>query len=289
MGYSIATPLKSALARDAMWAFMQDHYQPWHKVEPPEDQLQPLESDPGFPHSMAFPQGPTNPDYDFTGQLCRDGNLAYDRGKHRIGYNYRVSHGPSGDYAWAILRWMALRAGRHKSFSKRLGQTAGVPYTVYDGHEAWPVLCRLDWEGKCPNRERWCLVDDNGFKPVRRDWMPMGDLENVERKIIVHTFKDKDSILTAFLKMNLPDEWVAEAALELDTLPAVFEGTDPIWVRQTFSVLQKLGCKVTLEKGPFVLDGWRKTTADAIEHAYVARERAIQAELSRLTALWEAR
>jgi hypothetical protein len=286
MGYSIATPLKSAKARDEMWAFMQEHHRPWHEVEPSEDELQPLESDPGYPMSMAMPQGPTNPDYDWTGYLCRDGDLHYDNGKHRIGFNYGAGFGPCGDYGWATLRWMALRAGRVRTFKKGYGIEMLVPYTVYDGYEAWPVLDRDHWEYTAPEKARWCRVDRHGCKPVRREWIPPGDLENVERKVTLHTFKSKDAILAMLRKQKLDEGWIAEAAVELDTLPTVFEGTEPTWVRRLFDELQKLGCKVTLEKGPFVLDGWRKATADAIDHAYVAREQAILTEMSRLTALW---
>jgi hypothetical protein len=290
MGYSIATPLKSAKARDEMWAFMQEHYKPWNEVEPPEAELQPLEGTPDFPMAMAFPQGPTNPDYDFTWQLCRDGDLSYDNGKNRIGYNYGASYGPSGDYGWAVLRWMALRAGRVRKFKKKYGLEEVVPYTVYDGYEAWPVLVRSEWEDKVDKRARWCLVSPLGTKPVRREWIPMTGIDEVvARKVILHEFKSKDAILAMFRKQKLEEDWIAEAIAELEELPTTFEGTEPSWVRRVFDELQRLGCKVTLEKGPFVLDGWRKATADAIDHAYVAREKAIDAELKRLSTLWDAR
>ena len=150
------------------------------------------------------------------------------------------------------------------------------------------MLERSVWEGKVTGRTQWCLVSPLGTKPVHREWIPlMGHDQMVERKVILHTMKDKDAVIAMLRAQGLSEESSAWALT--GALPAKFEGTEPTWVRRISDELQKLGCKVTLEKGPFVLDGWRKATQDAIEHAYVAREKAIDAELSRLTDLWENR
>ena len=128
MGYSCATPIRNPKLRNEMMKFLRKNFRPWSVVTA------------GTDHAI-------DPDYDPTiHRLCRDGDLDYDSGKCRIGFNYHsMPPGGLNDYVWGTLRWIAVRIGRRKPFAKLLPGKGSVPYTVYDGNEAWPVLTRPEW------------------------------------------------------------------------------------------------------------------------------------------------
>jgi hypothetical protein len=130
--------------------------------------------------------------------------------------------------------WMAQRVGRLRTFTKKAKDCGAVPYVLYDGHEAWPVLERSEYEGKVGNDSEW-LVDD-GFRGMvsLADWEERMQKERMQ--------KTKDEGLTGQAK---------EAALQAAE-----------------NMLNWLAGK---RKGSEIVD------------------KAIKAELERLTELWEAR
>lgn len=140
MGYSCAAPIQSPKARDRMFAFLEKTYRDWAVV--------------------------CGTERDYPRSVCHDGQLAYDHGKNRIGFNYR-SLGDEDHYIFSLLRWIALRVGRKRVF-KKLSPVA-VPYIVYDGHEAWPTLLKDTWKD-APEDFRWYLVDEHGFQRADRPW-----------------------------------------------------------------------------------------------------------------------
>jgi len=145
VGYSIATPMKSVKAKAEMRAFMDEHYRDIKAVT-------------GGRYN-AFAHGPTD-------------DLAYDHGKCRLGFNYNCPD-PERDYIFALVKWMALRAGRRRKLEvfEQTGVMAVVPYYVYDGFEAIPIVLVSEWKGKeppypwpdNPNCEAWPLVDEHGW------------------------------------------------------------------------------------------------------------------------------
>lgn len=168
MGYSCATPIRSPKLRDEMMGFLKKNFRPWSVITA------------GTEHACP-------PEYDPTLQrLCRDGKLDYDSGKCRIGFNYHsMPPGGLNDYVWGTLRWIAVRVGRRKSFAKRLPGKGAVPYTVYDGYEAWPVLARPEWDLRnTPEDHQWCLVDSDGFKPEQRYWADRGFLSSLSAMVL---------------------------------------------------------------------------------------------------------
>lgn len=158
MGYSISVPLKSKKARDEALCFLREHFKSWTQVKP------------DLTGAISVTVFDEDPDMDWTRGLCSDGELSYDHGKHRIGFNCTLSGGFIGEYAWAVLRFIALRWGRVRKLKKFTGTDDCVPYVVYDGCEAWPVLQRDAWAEKISEEGRWCLVDAVGYKPLRRPW-----------------------------------------------------------------------------------------------------------------------
>ena len=156
---------RSHKARDIMLAFLAQHYQPWHQLQPPSDDADAHKY--GFPHWV-------DPEYDWSHYLRRDGGLSYDHGKIRIGFDCSpTTGGPHGDYAFNILRWIALQVGRRRPFTnvQRFGFSGTAPYIVYDGGEAWPVLASPEWDhAVVTDKALSWITDERGFKPLMRPW-----------------------------------------------------------------------------------------------------------------------
>jgi hypothetical protein len=79
------------------------------------------------------------------------GNLSYDDGKCRIGFNYSPSE--FGHYhMWALLAWAARKVGRRRRFHDAAsGLLVTAPYVMYDGVDCYPVVAERprgaeDWQ-----------------------------------------------------------------------------------------------------------------------------------------------
>ena len=143
MGYSIAVPLKSHKAREQMFEWLSAHLRPWSAI------------------TRDHPEIRVSPDYDTTRYLLRGEDLSYDKGRTKIGFDQSIT----SHQTICILRWCSLKLGRRRPFRKEYKLDVSVPYIVYDGFQGWPTLNKDEWEGKCPESARWCLVDRFGFKP----------------------------------------------------------------------------------------------------------------------------
>ena len=113
MGYSIAAPVKSYVARDKMLTFLEQEYKTWPEL---------------YYHK---PKG--TPSY-LRGPLGAD--LSYYHGKCYIGFDYNAASGER-EYAFSIVRWIALKIG--KQFKK-----VGMPYYNYDGDEVIGIVTTGD-------------------------------------------------------------------------------------------------------------------------------------------------
>ena len=220
MGYSFSTPCKSEKARDEMFSFLEEHYRAWDKlIEPFKEEMERMQ---GKRILMPF----ISLDTRLRGPLTED--LSYDHSKYKIGFDYGAGFSDGERY------WMAQRVGRRRTFTKKAKGCGAVPYVLYDGYEAWPVLERSEYADKVGNDSEW-LVDD-GF----RGMVSLADWEDRMQKERMQEAKEEG--LTAQAK---------EAALEA-----------------AGNMLKWLAGK---RKGSELVD------------------KAIKAELTRLTKLWEAR
>jgi hypothetical protein len=204
MGYSIAARAKSQKTKARMLAFLAKHYRPLHVIQLPDSEYS--------REIEEYEFQTTEKDYDWTRWITDD--LSYDDAALAIGFDCRTSGGPEGDYAWAILTWIATRIGRKRPFTTT-GITEPVPYVVYDGREAWPVLVRSEWEHRCPEKWRTRLVDDNGFRPIFRPWKRKSPKPNLGLKamglILEPAYKKRDAMIREELQ-RLSDLWEQEQA-----------------------------------------------------------------------------
>jgi hypothetical protein len=135
MGYSIATPIRSDALHTKMLAFLDREWQPFPVLA-------------GRPrNSPTYIRGPLS------------GDLSYDHGKRRIGFDYGAVSGYEREYAFATCRWMALRVGQRKRFE---GLDRLVPYYIYDGHEATPVLIAAEWANSV--KKKYSVSDEYGLR-----------------------------------------------------------------------------------------------------------------------------
>lgn len=142
MGYSISTRAKTQALQKKMLAFMQKNYRNWPTVR-------------GQSNGNAYAGNPTN-------------DLSYDRAKKIIGLDYGALSGWERVYAYAVVRWMALKVGSlRKKFPGVVPKETSkpVPFMVYDGYESWPILlvetpAQLK---KLPEDRRWCAYTPLGM------------------------------------------------------------------------------------------------------------------------------
>lgn len=261
MGYSISVPLRSTRAYDVCLAFLREHGRPWSQVRPPM----------AAQGAVGF-----NTDLNWTTNIVSGSDLSADRVKNRVGFNCGLSDGLSDEYALTLLRFCALRWGRVRPLRSFTGTHDSVPYIVYEGHEAWAVLRRSEWEDQVPPESWWCLVDDLGCRRWRRPWEGPWNPALAPRAVLV----DADALLASpearklLLNLGVSEEEVAG-----------FDGEiicDPIQVNRVHAKLVSLGLDAKIDLGPIVLHGWRKEAANDMEATYQACEEAVRAEMLRL-------
>jgi len=283
MGYSASTPMKSTKARDEMIAFLEEHYRPWLDVQPTgiED---------GMLNSYM-----TSEDYDWSTHICTGEELAYNPGKLKVGFNFSHSGGILGHYGFSILRWMALRAGKTRKVSQKEfpGLKGSFPVFQYDYDPAWPVLPRSQYEGNVPKKVEWCLTDDNGFKPYRRPWdgpMPLPEREEEVLVSVTLLSAPKAGMVVGKLQRILGIS-KSEAWDIVNNVPYTWED-ETVARNIEFGLGGRCPLKRTHETRKYKageLSGVLAMVVEVEEPIIQACEKAIMAELQRLTDLWEAR
>jgi hypothetical protein len=163
MGYSIGFLARSPALAKRTASFMRKHYRPWPEVAGDGS------------GSGQYASGPRE-------------SLAYDKRKGVIGVDYGPVSGWEREYAFAIVRWMAIRAGRRRSSFRKDAVTPHVlespaPYMTYDGYENWPILVVASAKElrAVPKSARWCATDRLGMKaePWRQIATVLFDLKGV--------------------------------------------------------------------------------------------------------------
>lgn len=171
MGYSIGVQCRDKDTRDKMLKFLRANLRPGYVLFEGQEFpfLLGVESksyDPTqYPRTEKDdPPTPENPE--------GISGLSYIHRQNVIGFDYGCLNGATREYAFAILRWLAVAVGKRKV--PRTGRkltdpdvTVPVPFIIYDDQEEWPVLKWMEWEDKA-NKE-W-LVNEEGWKRLQRMW-----------------------------------------------------------------------------------------------------------------------
>lgn len=135
MGYAIATPIASRRLQTMMMDFIEVEYRHFDVFA-------------GLGPKTRCIRGPMTEE-----------ELIYDGGKCRIGFEYGVG-GRDREWGHVFVRWLARKVGRRRRFK---GIPEAVPYYVYDGYEASPVLpldMEVDEKWRWAKVGRRCLVWD---------------------------------------------------------------------------------------------------------------------------------
>lgn len=140
MGFSLTVSVRSQRLKDGMHEFLLKKYKPWSEF---------LDDDEVPDHF----QGPFIDDQlDTPGKCC-------------IGFDYEPITGPEREYHFALVRWMALQIGKRRSKfrGEALELNSPVPYVLFDGIEAMPVLLHTEWENSGPDLQAY-VCDALGMK-----------------------------------------------------------------------------------------------------------------------------
>ncbi len=146
MGYSIAIRARNPKLRKKMVKFMAENFRKWSDVL-------------GKGESISSRPG-----------LGEEGSLDYDRSKDAVGFDYASHcHGWESCLIYSATRWMAIKIGKRRSKFQKDAVTPNVfdeavPFMVYDGYQAWPILIVKDLKAamKLPATARWCATDSLG-------------------------------------------------------------------------------------------------------------------------------
>ena len=144
MGWSFAVTCRSKKAQSKMLDFLREHYIPTSRLYPWWKPTHWRVNNPKMPSPYT----------------------KYAQTKTSIGFDSPTEH------EQAVLRWVALKVGKKRTFKKKLGaDSPAVPWVNMDGTSA-PVILRPQWDGREENEQY--IVDDIGFRPLNRQWV--GDL-----------------------------------------------------------------------------------------------------------------
>ncbi len=248
MGYSASTPIRNRKLQQWMLKFLRENMRPAHQINPE-----------------------ILPEMDWTRDVTDD--LCYDDSTVKIGFSFSHSGFFLGEYAFAILHWMALRVGAKRRLK---GYSEPVPYYRYDGSDCIPVLLRSTWEGR--TKDWWSLVDEDGFKPLRRWWLPYSNRADghVETALITSAPRD-------VLDKLLNEDLVVTSKGDSHRVESL-EPTGLVFLREK---LKAAGYASDVEFGPLVLSPFRKSLDDTYEPGIRAESEILKSELSRLSKLWD--
>jgi hypothetical protein len=138
MGWSWTVTCRSKKAQEQMLAFLEEHYIPSSRVLPwPEDHWR-------YQH----PKLPSE-------------HTKYAGTKTSIGFDSPTDH------EQAVLRWLALRVGKKRTWKTKLGPDfPAVPWVNMDDQDMLPVITKDQWDGN--ERTEQYTVDEHGWRPVSR-------------------------------------------------------------------------------------------------------------------------
>jgi len=149
MSYTIHVSCTSPAARNDVLDFVSSNMRPAHSL---------------WPHLVGLP------DHGIMSGPMTGKDLSLSRATLcDIGYHYNAGFEPEErNYAYGLVRWMALRVGKRKFF--QLNEHSGIeaPYYLYE-KECHPVIVATE-HPEIPDgwNEEWDLVNADGFTPSHR-------------------------------------------------------------------------------------------------------------------------
>jgi len=181
MGYSISVSAKSHRLKEEMCRFLHAEYRSWPAV------LEDEELTAGF-----------------AGPLI-DADLAHAAGKCAVGFDYGQVAGPEREYHYSIMRWVALKIGKHRSKFRSPNVTLerSVPYLMFDASETWPILLEPDWP-TAPTILRLHVCDSLGMRMdldmIARElaWYHIPD-DTYERVTVTHQGRSVEEIQSTLI------------------------------------------------------------------------------------------
>lgn len=140
MGFSLTVSVRSPRLKDEMHEFLLRSYKPWSELVDGDD----------VPDHFRGPY--IDDQLDAPGKCC-------------IGFDYEPVTGAEREYHFSLVRWMALRIGKRRSKfrGEDLELDVPVPYVLFDGIEASPILVQSEWPD-VPNILRPHVYDSLGMR-----------------------------------------------------------------------------------------------------------------------------
>jgi hypothetical protein len=141
MGFSLSVSVRSHRLKEEMHGFLLTHYKPWSEIVEKED-LQDHFEGPYLDDELDTP------------------------GRCTLGFDYDPAvNGAEREYQFTLIRWIAIQVGKRRSTFRGEGLTLPnpVPYVLYDGIEAVPLLIQAEWS-KVSIALRPFIIDGLGMK-----------------------------------------------------------------------------------------------------------------------------
>lgn len=158
MGYTLAVPCKSTLARDRMADFLCATLRPFsvacdeaEAIRAKFDEYRESTSEGSGARALVMGLPSQHTAYDPTARVSVGNELGYGAGPSKIGFNFSTQ-GQFSIYMHAVLSWAALRVGRRRGLNALsiVGHAdQKVAYITYDSTPI-PVLRTRDMEGWTP-------------------------------------------------------------------------------------------------------------------------------------------
>lgn len=146
MGYSVAVHTKSKRDHQKMLSFLEKEYRPLSELM--------KSSNSSFLKKKSI-------QYTFESP-SPSSNLAYDKGKNPIGFNYSALSYEENYYIFTLMRWACLKVGRDYPFG-----SIKLKAIKYDGEELFPIHTSEEQFHHTPNDGRKYVVNDIGFIPYQ--------------------------------------------------------------------------------------------------------------------------
>lgn len=200
MSYSVSVAVRDVSTKERLLEFLRGTYRPWYDVLGEEEE------------GSQF-VGPAS---------------VKDKPTH-IGFGYNSYIGPERSYNYAVIRWMAIRAGRRRrKFQEGVFNTAVPYYTLWStkGSLAFPVI--VEGAVQVPQAYEDFTVDEFGLLKGDRTarelaWrnIPEGTFERVS---MTHMGKSPQSIREALVRSG-----IERAKVVLQFVRAEISRLDVLW------------------------------------------------------------
>lgn len=176
MGYSIAIHCKNKTAQEKMKKFMEKNFKSFIDLvkDSPEFSKYPT----NYPEMNSAPHS----------------DLAYDKNKLALGFNYNCSEIEDSYYRHKILSWMTLKVGKELKFKDK-----NLPLIWYDGDEKMPLYLTKEDFKQTDDASKKYTVDNLGWSKLESNFKE----ENFGGKVKYLLFSKKQKKLSKLVKAEL--------------------------------------------------------------------------------------